>query len=31
MAHKLAELAGLMDKGGDDIDAEKFAGKAHFL
>ena len=30
-AHKLAELAGLMENGGDDIDAAKFAGKAHFL
>ncbi len=31
MAHKLAELAGMMDKGGEDIDHEKYAGKAHFL
>ena len=31
MAHKLAELAGLMDSSGEEIDAEKFAGKPHFL
>jgi aubergine-like protein len=30
-AHKLAELAGLMENGGDEIDVERFAGKAHFL
>jgi len=31
MAHKLAELAGMMENGGEDIAYEKFAGKAHFL
>jgi hypothetical protein len=31
MAHKLAELAGLMDGGGQEINSEKFAGRAHFL
>jgi len=31
MAHKLAELAGSMDNGGEDMDNEKLAGKAHFL